>query len=194
MSFSQIQELVLVKSSNLWELTAAKVTSIDSSTQHLIVIVGAIFTLVAICLGLASIFQKKEVEAAAPEGTDVVSGSITILLRDLSTKITNHSTQSREDFAFLKQEILEIRSAMSSASQLQSAATELLDMRRCVGHLPELEQHIDTLNSRIASYANLMREEFDTLREEILNGKLAGKKTSHVIGSHVVDSAEFFKQ
>ncbi len=194
MSFSQIQELVLVKSTRLWDLMAAQVTSIDSSTQQLVVIFGAIFTLVAICLGVASLFQKKEVEAVPPEVTDVISGGITILLRDLSTKIANHSTQSNENFAFLRQEILEIRAAMSSSSQLKTAADELLDMRHCVGHLPELEQHIDTLNSRIASYANLMREEFDTLREEILNGKLAGKKTSHMIGSHVVDAAEFFKQ
>jgi hypothetical protein len=194
MSFSQIRESILVESSKLWDLAAAKVTNIDPSTQHMVIICAAIFTLVAVCLGLGSLFQKKEAPPTAPEGTDALSGSVTILLRDLSTKLTSQAAQAREDFAFLKQEVLEIRVALTSLSHLHSVADELVEMHHSLGHLPDLEKQVENLNARIASYSNLMREEFSILREEILNGKLVSKGNPHLVGSHVVDSAEFFKQ
>jgi len=198
MSFSQITDSIGFELSHAWEVVAAKVTGIDPASQHMVIVGTVIFiAFVAVVFGLTSLFQRKP-DDQKHDALDEFTGSISILLRDLNTKINNAATQSREDFAYIKQEILEIKNAMSGTQHFQGMVDELMDMRHCVSHLPDLEQHVDTLSARIASYANLMREEFSTLREEMLNGKLVGKGTQNLngshVGSHVVDSADFFKQ
>jgi len=196
MSFSQISQSIVAGSTNLLDSAVSNLRNLDPQTQHVVLISIGILVLTAICLGIGSFFEKKEEPAASVEGTDVLSGSIAILLRDLSTKLTNQATQAREDLAFLKQEIQDIRALLSSngSDPVQGISEELAKMHEMFRNSPQVEDHLARLEARIASYSALMREEFGTLREEIVNPKKGSNGTAHIVGSHVVDATEFFKQ
>ena len=163
MNFADLKENIVYRSIRFWEMAANKIVELDHTTFIGLVACGALVVLVLLCVLLISYILRNRAEAE--EQAQENPGDIAVLIRDLSSRLSNYTTLTKEEHLYLKHELTELKAQFGQAERLG-----------------EIEDSLESLSARISSYANLIREEYSILKQELgeVRGVLGQTNARHV--------------
>ncbi|MBX7137584.1 MAG: hypothetical protein K1X83_06335 [Oligoflexia bacterium] len=152
MDFAHILEALSSKISSLWKLLVERLVALDDETLLFMFWGGVAVILAVLVVGLAGLIfgaAKGGADSDMP-AEDMALSESSVVLRDLMTKVNNLATQLKDHQLFVKQELAVLRDSVGAGVDLN-----------------EMQDKLEEISCRIGSFANLMREEYHQMKEDI---------------------------
>lgn len=139
----------------LAELIRNKLSTLDEQTLLVMLWGGLAFLVVCITLGLLGLVFSLFRRSGSSDAEQLeLPTDVSVILRDMNSRISSLAVQAKDEQLYFKQELNEIKELLLS-----------------FGRVGLVERQLEDIATRIASYSNLMREEYHTMKEDLGNLK-----------------------
>lgn len=142
------------KGIQIWERLGNWVSSLDPATVEIVFWTSCALAIGVIAFMVLGMMLRGREGELAPDA--FLPNDISVVVRDINSKLSNFISANKDEHMFLKQELAELKELSAQTHDFS-----------------ELEQSLANISARLVSYSNLMREEYSQLRSDLDNIKSA---------------------